>query len=88
MHSLIVKRLYCHGCHATKGVFNIKGKTVQPDRANQGQEVYLVPEVAQKLQISERSAYDFCKTTKEFKVFRCGRSIRIQKESFDRWFYG
>ena len=48
----------------------------------------MVAEIAEKLKISERSAYDFCNSTKEFKVIRCGRSIRIQKESFDRWFYG
>lgn len=69
-------------------MFSTNNNTVQPNHSERKEEVYLVPEVAEKLKISERSAYDFCKSTKEFKVIRCGRSIRIQKESFDRWFYG
>lgn len=61
-------------------------KTRQPSDED---EVYLVPEVAKKLRMSERGAYDFCSETKEFKVLRCGpRLIRINKESFDAWFDG
>lgn len=59
--------------------------TVQPDDSSK--EVYLVSEIAEKLQISERGAYNFCNTTKLFTVLRCGRSIRVLKQSFDDWFY-
>ncbi len=48
--------------------------------------VYLVSEVAEILNMTERSAYSFCSTTKEFVVKRCGpKLLRINKESFDCW---
>jgi predicted DNA-binding transcriptional regulator AlpA len=48
--------------------------------------VYKVDEVAVMLAISQRSAYNLCNTTKDFKVIRIGGNIRINKESFDAWF--
>ena len=47
---------------------------------------YTVSQVAYMLQISLRSAYYLCNGTKDFKVLRLGRSIRIVKSSFDEWF--
>lgn len=47
---------------------------------------YSVPEVAQILSISTRSAYYLCSYTHEFRVLRFGRTVRIHKESFDQWF--
>ncbi|MBN2878492.1 MAG: helix-turn-helix domain-containing protein [Clostridia bacterium] len=38
------------------------------------------------LSISERTAYNLCKTTTAFKVISLGRSVRIHKQSFDEWF--
>ena len=48
--------------------------------------VYRVEDIAEILCISLRAAYNLCNTTKEFRVFHIGRSIRIGKESFDAWF--
>ena len=48
--------------------------------------VYRVEDIAQILCISLRAAYNLCNTTKEFRVFHIGSSIRIGKESFDAWF--
>ena len=48
--------------------------------------VYRVDEIAQLLAISNRAAYNLCNTTKDFKVFRLGTSIRVSKQSFDDWF--
>lgn len=47
---------------------------------------YSVSEMAQTLGISNRSAYNLCKHTRDFRVLRLGRSVRIHKESFDQWF--
>lgn len=48
--------------------------------------VYTVEEVAQMLNMKPRTAYEFCKSTDKFQVDRVGpRSIRINKESFDKW---
>lgn len=47
---------------------------------------YSVSEMAQILGISTRSAYNLCNHTSEFRVLRFGRTVRIHKESFDKWF--
>lgn len=47
---------------------------------------YSVPEMAEILGISYRSAYHLCNNTTNFRVLHLGRTIRIHKESFDRWF--
>ena len=48
--------------------------------------VYRVEDIAEILSISLRAAYNFCNTTKEFRVLHIGSSIRVSKESFDEWF--
>ena len=48
--------------------------------------VYRVEEIAQLLAISPRAAYNLCKSTKDFKVIRIGKSVRVNKQSFDDWF--
>lgn len=52
------------------------------------QRVYMAPELAKILQISAREAYLFCADTELFRVYHIGKSVRIQKESFDSWFHG
>lgn len=47
--------------------------------------VYKVEEIAQLLAISSRAAYNLCKSTKDFKVIRIGKSVRVNKQSFDNW---
>lgn len=47
---------------------------------------YRVPEIAEMLGISEKSAYNLCNSTPPFKVYRIGKSTRINRESFDNWF--
>ena len=47
--------------------------------------VYKVEEIAQILAISSRAAYNLCKSTKDFKVIRIGKSVRVNKQSFDSW---
>lgn len=56
--------------------------------ANEPQKlVYTVKEVAVMLDISLRSAYNLCNETTGFKVVKLGgKSIRVNKESFDNWF--
>jgi len=48
---------------------------------------YTVKEVAQILNMSERTIYHLCSNTTNFRVLKIGKSIRIHKESFDKWFY-
>lgn len=48
-------------------------------------EVYTVKEVAEILDISLRGAYNFVNATNEFKVLRIGKSLRVNKLSFDKW---
>ena len=51
--------------------------------------VYTVKEIATMLEISVRSAYNLCNETKDFKVIKLSeKSVRINKESFDQWFFG
>jgi len=48
--------------------------------------VYTVEQVAEMLNMKPRTAYEFCKNTDQFQVHHVGqRSIRINKESFDKW---
>lgn len=49
---------------------------------------YTAEQIALILGISVRKAYMLCEETKDFKVLRLGRSLRIHKESFDSWFNG
>jgi len=53
---------------------------------NSEKRTYTVREIAEMLRISERAAYYLCKTTTDFKVLSLGRSVRINKNSFDEWF--
>lgn len=56
------------------------------DKAEGTEEVYLISEVAAKLKMSERSAYNLCAETDAFIVKRCGpKLLRVNKASFDRW---
>jgi predicted nucleic acid-binding protein len=51
--------------------------------------VYTVKEISKMLEISLRSAYNLCNDTNDFKVVRLSeKSVRINKESFDNWFFG
>lgn len=47
---------------------------------------YSVPEIAKILNIKDRNAYNLCRTTRDFRVLRLGRTVRVHKESFDAWF--
>ena len=47
--------------------------------------LYRAEEIAQILAISSRAAYNLCKSTKDFKVIRIGKSVRVNKQSFDNW---
>ena len=58
---------------------------VQPDNSPSLKQTYTVQEVAHMLDIPLRSAYQLCATTTEFNVKRWGRTIRINKASFDEW---
>ena len=49
---------------------------------------YTAEQIAIILGISVRKAYLLCEDTRDFKVIRLGRSLRIHKDSFDRWFNG
>jgi len=46
---------------------------------------YEVSEIAEILGVSPRSAYNLCNKTKDFKVKKIGRLIRVNKESFNNW---
>jgi len=62
-------------------------QNVQPDSSSVQKDAYTVQEVAIKLDMKIRSAYQFCSTTDLFVVKHCGpRVIRIHKASFDEWF--
>ena len=50
--------------------------------------VYNIKEIASILNVSERHAYNFCNSTAEFEVIKIGKSIRVKKDSFDKWFGG
>ena len=50
--------------------------------------VYTPQDIAVILKLSRRKAYDLCSHTKDFKVVRIGRNVRVIKDSFDEWFSG
>ena len=62
------------------------GSSDQTKAAKHDALVYKVEEIAQILAISSRAAYNLCKSTKDFKVIRIGKSVRVNKQSFDNWF--
>lgn len=47
-------------------------------------QVYTVLEIGAILRISKSKAYELCKQNL-FKTINIGRSIRVSKESFDKW---
>lgn len=53
---------------------------------NSIQRTYTAAQVAEILGVSLRKAYDLCEKATEFKVIRIGKSVRVHKESFDKWF--
>mgnify|MGYP001209174749 CR=1 FL=1 len=61
------------------------GSSDQTKAAKHDALVYKVEEIAQILAISSRAAYNLCKSTKDFKVIRIGKSVRVNKQSFDNW---
>jgi excisionase family DNA binding protein len=67
-----------------------ENQIIQPMHKNNPKEAgtltYGVSEIAEILNISKRTAYDFCRKTTDFKVVRVGRCVRVHKESFDTWF--
>ena len=85
-----------HALQAQTGLADIHDRHIQDDHqafretaesSNRSKaRVYRVEDIAEMLCISLRAAYNLCNTTKEFRVFHIGSSIRIGKESFDAWF--
>lgn len=60
---------------------------INHDVMEPGKLVYTVREVSVMLDISLRSAYNLCNSGADFKVIRLGgKSIRVDKKSFDDWF--
>ncbi len=49
-----------------------------------GKRTYSVDEIRSILNIGRRKAYELC-NSREFKIVRIGRTIRISKRSFDEW---
>lgn len=47
---------------------------------------YSVKEISKILNISVRSAYNLCDSKPSFKVLKIGRTLRVHRESFDKWF--
>lgn len=58
---------------------------VRPNSSENNSEAYSVREIAEIMGIKLRSAYTFCETTTDFRIKRIGRTIRINKKSFDEW---
>ena len=65
--------------------FSAKESSDKAKAATHDALVYKVEEIAQILAISSRAAYNLCKSTKNFKVIRIGKSVRVNKQSFDNW---
>ena len=63
-------------------------QNVQPDNSSSQKDAYTVKEIADILKMKERTAYDFCNKTQDFKVRRIGRLLRINKQSFVKWWNG
>ena len=51
-------------------------------------QTFEVAEVAKILQIKRQTLYSALKETKDFKVIKFGRNIRIDRKSFIEWFDG
>ncbi len=64
----------------------MNNNTVQ--QTSEQMQIYTVKDIAAILNISERSAYNFVNKTKEFKVLRIGRCLRVSKDAFDAWLNG
>jgi len=62
-------------------------KNVQPENSSNRKQIYTAQEISEILGVSVRTAYNLCETTKDFKVVRIGKCVRVNKESFDRWFH-
>jgi len=55
--------------------------------SNSEQQIYTAEQIAKILGVSVRKAYMICEQTNDFIVKRLGpRCLRINKESFDKWF--
>ena len=67
---------------------NIMNNIKTTQQLDTSKEIYTVKEIAEMLRISNRGAYNFVNTTKEFKVLHVGKCIRVGKKSFDEWFRG
>ncbi len=63
-------------------------KATQAQRTDREERTYTVPEIAGILKIKIRSAYALCSRNPPFQVIHIGRSVRVKKDSFDRWFEG
>ena len=68
------------GCERTIDMIEASNRSEDHNRS------YTVEQIAVMLSISKRSAYELCAGKPIFKVIRFGRSVRVHKESFDRWF--
>jgi len=62
-------------------------KTETTEVSPKGKQTYTVAEIAAILGISKRAAYNYCHSTKDFRVMRLGSMIRVHQDSFDAWFY-
>ena len=58
---------------------------MQPENSSDRNRTYTVQEIATMLKVSVRTAYNLCETTKDFKVVRVGKCVRVNGPSFDRW---
>ena len=64
---------------------NIAILSTMEEPGETGKRTYTVPEIAVLLRISKSKAYELCKHD-YFKTICIGRSVRISKASFDKWF--
>ncbi len=63
-----------------------KNTNAMPIQSNVVERTYTIPEIAEILKIKTRTAYALCSQNPPFKVIHIGRSVRVKKASFDRWF--
>ena len=73
---------------AMKGGGMMDKSLMQPNHSISQKDSYTVQEIAEILGMKERTAYNYCNSTTDFKVKRIGRLIRINKQSFDEWWNG
>ena len=59
-------------------------QTIEIERLEK--KVFTATEIAVILDVSERHGYKFCNETDCFDVVRIGTSIRVKRDSFERWF--